>query len=186
MSLKRIQVNFHRQNPLIFYNEFSIFKFNFSLKDEGNYGETESGNNKNSKFSSTHSIASTSSSGPTTNNNNNKAENNGRRSLQVNNVNVNNNNNKRNDLKSQQIYDTLNVNKKNGGVRKASKKEFKNQILGDLNFDDTSTETESLINGFDDMRIHHHHQRPSSSNHQRVHSDQNNLRSQFGSFSKFI
>jgi len=185
MALKRIQVNFHRQDPLISYNEFSIFKFNFSLKDEGNYGETESGNNKNSKFSSTHSIASTSSSGPTTNNNNNKAENNGRRSLQVNNVNVNNNN-KRNDLKSQQIYDTLNVNKKNGGVRKASKKEFKNQILGDLNFDDTSTETESLINGFDDMRIHHHHQRPSSSNHQRVHSDQNNLRSQFGSFSKFI
>jgi hypothetical protein len=110
-------------------------------------------------------------------------------------VNVNNvnNNNKRHDLKSQQIYDTLNVNKKNGGIRKASKKEFKNQILGDLNFDDTSTETESLINGFDDMRIHHnnnhqhqHHQRPSSSNHQRVHSDQNNLRSQFGSFSKWF
>jgi hypothetical protein len=107
-------------------------------------------------------------------------------------VNVNNNN-KRHDLKSQQIYDTLNVNKKNGGIRKASKKEFKNQILGDLNFDDTSTETESLINGFDDMRIHHnnnhqhqHHQRPSSSNHQRVHSDQNNLRSQFGSFSKWF
>ena len=31
----------------------------------------------------------------------------------------------------------------------------------DLNNDDTSTETESLINGFDDIRIHQH-QRPSA------------------------
>lgn len=130
-------------------------------------------------------MTSTSSGAPS--NINNKAENNGRRSLQVNNINVNSNN-KKGDLKSQQIYDTLNVNKKNAGTRKTSKKELKHQLLGDINFDDTSTETESLINGFDDMRIHHnqHNQRPSSSNHQRMHSDQNNLRSQFGSFSKFI
>ncbi len=137
--------------------------------------------NRNSKFSSQHSVASTSSGAPS--NSNNKVENNGRRSLQVNNINLNNN--KKGDLKSQQIYDTLNVNKKNAGQRKTSKKELKHQLLGDINFDDTSTETESLINGFDDMRIHHN-QRPSSSNHQRMHSDQNNLRSQFGSFSKFI
>ena len=129
-------------------------------------------------------MASTSSGAPCISNN--KAENNGRRSLQVNNINVNNN--KKGDLKSQQIYDTLNVNKKNAGTRKTSKKELKHQLLGDINFDDTSTETESLINGFDDMRIHHnqHSQRPTSSNHQRMPTDQNNLRSQFGSFSKFI
>lgn len=58
-----------------------------------------------------------------------------------------------------QIYDTLQSNRK-------SSKQRHSAVLKDLNADDTSTETESLINGFDDFRIHHqhtaHHQRPSS------------------------
>lgn len=53
-----------------------------------------------------------------------------------------------------QIYDTLNN-------RKSSKNRH-SAVLKDLNADDTSTDTESLINGFDDFRIQH--QRPTSMN----------------------
>ena len=39
-------------------------------------------------------------------------------------------------------------------------------IFRDLNADDTSTETESLINAFDDMRMmNHNNNRPTSSQH---------------------
>ena len=151
-----------------------------------NNGDAVDANNRHKKFSSSHSVASSTGSNPSQH----SAENGGggRRSLQVN---SHQSNNKRADAKSQQIYDTLNANKKSVNTAAVAKKPSKkatvngnHQLLGDLNFDDTSTETESLINGFDDMRIHHNQQRPVVVPNQQQ-RPQSNLKSQFGSFSKW-
>lgn len=109
------------------------------------FNSKSSGNNENRLGNQFNSNLSVSSQGSSMSNNENVDRNGG--------SNNNNRNSKHlNQGSNGQIYDTLNNRKSN--------KNRHNAILKDLNADDTSTDTESLINGFDDIRIHH--QRPTS------------------------
>lgn len=107
----------------------------------------ENGNNfecnLRNQYPSTHSISSQGSS--KSNNENVDFRSNSNTNINRNSKNMHSTNG--------QIYDTLHNRK--------STKSRHSAVLKDLNNDDTSTDTESLINGFDDIRIHH--QRPVSS-----------------------
>lgn len=84
-----------------------------------------------------------------------------------NNENVDRHHKKTSSKNHNQIYDSL-----NNHHNKKSNKNRQQLILKDLNADDTATETESLINAFDDMRMihqqnhqqhHHRHHHPIAS-----------------------